>query len=144
MNKILKYVKYTLYVVSVCLFITFVIRYKLKLSGSFDTQFTLGLALMIVLLLVTLTLNIITDVKKKKISNLNGYNFLTIMNLLTLIFIYGRTIFDKNIVSNVLRGIAYDWYNIYGYKYCLFYSNFISLLFVLNIIYFIANAKTHK
>ena len=143
MNKILKYTKYALYIVSIIFFITFVIRYKVKINGDY-TPITPGLFFMIILLLVTLILNIVADKKKKKVSNLKGYHILTITNLLTLVFIYGRAIFDKNIISNVLRGIDYNWYDIYGYKYCLFYSNFISLLFILNIIYYIANAKKCK
>ena len=143
MNKILKYTKYALYIVSIIFFITFVIRYKVKINGDY-TPVTPGLFFMIILLLVTLILNIVADKKKKKVSNLKGYHILTITNLLTLVFIYGRAIFDKNIISNVLRGIDYNWYDIYGYKYCLFYSNFISLLFILNIIYYIANAKKCK
>lgn len=143
MNKILKYTKYALYVLSVTFIVTFIIRYKVKINGDY-TPVTPGLFFMIVLLLVTLVLNIIADIKKKKVSNIKGYHILTITNLITLIFIYGRTIFDKNIISNVLRGIDYNWYDIYGYKYCLFYSNFISLLFILNIIYYIANAKKCK
>jgi len=143
MNKILKYTKYALYILSVTFIVTFIIRYKVKINGDYTTV-TPGLFFMILLLLVTLVLNIVADKKKKKVSNINGYHILTITNLLTLVFIYGRTIFDKNIISNVLKGVAYDWYDIYGYKYCLFYSNFISLLFILNIIYFIANAKKCK
>ena len=143
MNKTLKYTKYALYIVSIIFFITFVIRYKVKINGDY-TPVTPGLFFMIILLLVTLILNIVADKKKKKVSNLKGYHILTITNLLTLVFIYGRAIFDKNIISNVLRGIDYNWYDIYGYKYCLFYSNFISLLFILNIIYYIANAKKCK
>lgn len=143
MNKILKYTKYALYILSVVFIVTFIIRYKVKINDNY-TPVTPGLFFMIVLLLVTLILNIVADKKKKKISNIKGYHILTITNLITLIFIYGRTIFDKNIISNVLKGVAYDWYDIYGYKYCLFYSNFISLLFILNIIYYIANAKKCK
>lgn len=143
MNKILKYTKYALYILSVTFIVTFIIRYKVKINGDY-TPVTPGLLFMIILLLVTLVLNIIADIKKKKVSNIKGYHILTITNLITLIFIYGRTIFDKNIISNVLRGIDYNWYDIYGYKYCLFYSNFISLLFILNIIYYIANAKKCK
>lgn len=143
MNKILKYTKYALYILSVTFIVTFIIRYKVKINGDY-TPVTPGLLFMIILLLVTLVLNIIADIKKKKVSNIKGYHILTITNLITLIFVYGRTIFDKNIISNVLRGIDYNWYDIYGYKYCLFYSNFISLLFILNIIYYIANAKKCK
>lgn len=140
MNKVLKYLKYALYILSVTFIVTFIIRYKVKFNGDY-TSFTPGLFFMIIVLLVTLVLNIVADKKRKKVSNIKGYHILTITNLLTLVFIYGRAIFDKSIISNVLRGVANDWYDIYGYKYCLFYSNFISLLFILNIIYYIANAK---
>ena len=144
MNKILNYTKYVLYGICFILLFIFIKKYEVTFNYSYTTKVTVGLIIMLSLLFITFILNIIDLIKFKKVSKLNGYNILSIIDLLALIIITLITCYSKFIISNSVRDCAMRYYDIYGYKYFLFYSNFISLLLIINIVYYIVNVKKSK
>lgn len=144
MNKILNYMKYILYIASYVLLFIFLKKYDVHFHRSYTTRVTFGLIVLLVLLFITFILNIIDLIIFRRVSKLKGYNFLTIINLLSLIAITIITCYSKFIISNSLRQYAKGYYDIYGYKYFLFYANFISVLFIINIIYYVVNVKKSK
>ena len=144
MNKILNYTKYLLYVLCFALIVIFIKKYDITFKSSYSTRFTIGLIILLILLFTTFILNIIDLIKFKKIRKLKGYNFLTIIDLISLIVILVITCYSKFIISNSLRQYAFRYYDIYGYKYFLFYANFISILFIINIVYYFVNIKKCK
>ena len=144
MNKILNYIKYILYIASFILLFIFIKKYDVTFKQSYTTRFTIGLIIMIALLVITFILNIIDLIIFKRMSKLKSYNLLTIINLLSLIVITLITCYSNFIISNQLREYARGYYDIYGYKYFLFYANFIMILFAINIIYYVVNVKKYK
>ena len=144
MNKILQFAKYLLYVICFILIFVFIKKYDLSFKESYTTKVTIGFIILLSLLFISFILNIIDLIKLKKLIKLKGYNFLTIIDLLSLIIILLITCYSKFIISNSLRQYAFRYYDIYGYKYFLFYANFISILFIINIVYYFVNIKKCK
>lgn len=143
MNKLLCLIKYLLFLVSALLIIYFIKEYHLFRKEEI-TKFNFTFIVTISLFIIIFILNIIDLIRIKKINKLNGYNILSIVDLMTIIFIFGRTLFDKSIVSNQLKDIFYGYYDIYGFKYCMFYCTIINILLILNIIFIIINIKKTK
>ena len=135
MNKLLILVKYILFII--CMFFVGMFFYKYNFLRN---VLTFSFISMLVLFLVALVLNIIDLLGSKKVNKLVGYNILSIIDLLVILFIFGRTLFDKSIISNQLD----EYYYIYGFKYCMFYCYFIGILLVLNVIYYFINTKKIK
>ena len=85
MNKILQFAKYLLYVICFILIFVFIKKYDLSFKESYTTRVTIGFIILLSLLFITFILNIIDLIKLKKLIKLKGYNFLTIIDLLSLI-----------------------------------------------------------
>ena len=143
MNKLLCLIKYLLFLVSAILIVYFIKEYHLFRKEDI-TKFNFTFILTISLFIIIFIFNIIDLIKLKKINKLNGYNILSIIDLITIVFIFCRTLFDKSIVSNQLKDIFYGYYDIYGFKYCMFYCAIINILLVLNLVFIIINIKTTK